>query len=463
MALINPMNRNGLWGNRGNAGPPRVIVGGKAVDQSGAGRDGARVLIGGKAVATFNPIRLPEKDSVDLSAGARGLSATYGPFVSPSGNVADDRRFVVPTRNGDIDAARKGKMGTADRLLGLAAGASYSNYQNAIAPTRGRENDGTTEDLAPLFQEDLIYQSLRAKAKDERESIQKDMKSLLKRNGIAVRDTSAFDFKISMDGEVRVTSAKGNLDASAIEDVLNSDKKLGLRMVKNSAMLKLQDHRYDDTQTSRAEMALVNVTLQEELGYGLRRLAEVGIENIWGHDTRLDAMMAGDALLEEQVFTYMGSAATFEATWSFGNDHVADKTNSARSFLPTQGVGTFAEEMFMNAETADSEVSFTMTPDGMFEVVDAASNLRDLTPDEKQMRMDTMTELLHAASENGGLEKMKEASQRAIEEHLVQHGGDKENLEVTITARAGQWSIDVKEKGMSIRVPLGEDGDGVIL
>ncbi len=67
--------------------------------------------------------------------------------------------------------------------------------------------------------------------------------------------------------------------------------------------------------------------------------------------------------------------------------------------------------------------------------------------------MSAMAGLLAEGAANGGLERLKEASERALEEHLTKHGGSRENLDVVITARHGKWSIDVVEKDSAVKKP----------
>lgn len=413
-----------------------------------------KMTVGNQAIkATHNPYA--NKDTVDISPVARALSNTVNPNskMDKYGNVQDDSRYVIPLRgqDGRPDVLRQGKMAFIDRLTGHSTGTSYAGYMDVINSYEPRSHKEAIEDVSPFFQEALAYSPLRNTATHEREQIQNDMKKLLGKHGIKVGDNASFDFSISIDGDVQVKNAAPGTDGAAIEEILNSDKVLTRRMVKNSAMLKLQDYKYDGAGVSSAEMALLNVYLHENMGYGLDALRERGAGDIWGHDANLDTMMLNDSIFEEQVFTYLENPSSFTVEWSYGNDSIADKTNSARSFLPQQGFGTFAENIFKNPETTNDAYEFSLTPDGFFDVLDVSQPGVEFTEEEKAQRMLTMQGLLSQGAANGGLEMLKEASARAIEEHLVKHGGNKENLDVVITAKQGQWDIRVEDKSKGIK------------
>ncbi len=437
-----------------------VNIGGKAVNGSQPDSRLMRMSIGGKSIAAFTMATTPQNDRrqtnavdiVDISPLARSLSQSMVGKSEKYGNPTLGDRQIIPVRGQSADGwddLEKGKMRSLDRFLGQETGTSYGELVKARGNLQGKPHSAHADignRADELFVQDVLYGAMRATADAEREAIQSDMKKLLHKHGIDVKDTTAFSFTVSRDGAIQVNSASMNLEQSTIEDILNEDKGLALRMVKNSAMFKLQDTRYDSGSGSSAEMALVNVELQERFGFGLDALGEAGPGGIQGFNADLDAAMAADDVFALQVYTYAGSTASFDAEWSFGNQHIADNTNSAESFMPPQGIGTFAEALYADAKTINSEISFTLTPEGMFNVIDASA-------EDKEYAMSAMAGLLAEGAANGGLERLKEASERALEEHLTRHGGSKENLDVVITARAGKWSIDVVEKDRAVKKP----------
>lgn len=443
----------------------------------------AQIMIGGKTVASYavpdnSPATLPNNrrqtnraDTADISPIARALAQSAVTQSEKYGNpeLTGKGRHIIPVRGqsnepDNWDDLRKGKMRSLDRFLDQPVGTSYG----AMKKARENGGDGTKAgDRPEIFAENVIYGMMSAKAESERDAIQHDMKKLLKERGIDVKDTTGFSLSISKNGAIEVDSVSLNLESAGqrgtVEEILNSDKDLALRMVKNSAMFKLQDPRYDDSgaSASRAEMALVNIELQERFGFGLDKLGEVGVGNIWGFNRGLDAAMAKDELFEMQVFTYAGSTAEFDVQWDFGNGRVADKTNSARSFLPRQWTGSFAEKLQTDPKTAGSEIKFTLTPDGRSKVIDASagSARQEYTDGDREYAMNAMEGVLSEAAGNGGLEPLKEAAKRAIEEHLVKNGGSEENLEAVVTARNGRWSIEVEEKGIVVELPEEKEGE----
>jgi hypothetical protein len=429
----------------------------------------AQMIIGGKTVASFdtsaaspnNQRQTATQDIADISPIARALSQSAVRKSEKYGNFELAGRRIIPVRGvgndpDAWDAPRRGKMASLDRFLGQTVGTSYG----ALKKSRQEMSEEESRKPGAFRVENLLYSAASAKAETERDAIQYDMKKLLREKGIKVKDSTAFSFTVSKNGAIEVETMSMSLDKSKIEEILNGDKGLALRMVKNSAVFKLQDPNYDDGgSASSAEMALVNAELQEKFGFGLDKLGEIGVGNVWGFNRGLDAAMADDAIFEEQVFTYLGSTAEFDVEWSFGNGHVADKTNSAHSFLPPQMSESFARDLAVDPKTAGSEIKFTLTPDGRYNVIDASSKFQEYSDEDRQYAMQAMNDALMEGAENGELEQLKEASKRAIEEHIVKNGGSKENLEVVITARNGNWSIEVEEKGITLTLPEEEEDE----